>query len=305
MMSDPRYAELFLGGEVGGLTTENCLKPEDTQPMPGVFIFGEAEALILIAERNGLAVHGHTLVYDKAMPQWMQDLPYKTAADKRRGQEIFEQHIWTVVRHFRGRIASWDVVNEAVAGFNSQTQLQDNLWFQMMGERYIDIAFHAAREADPDAKLFINDYGMETNPQGRGAFMLELTARLRGRRVPLHGVGIEGHVYELPRDSIDPQTLGQLMRDFGAQGLLTRVSELDVTGANGPRAQAQQYVNALRPALQAQNCIGLTTWGLDDLQGSTAGLVNGRLRPGDALPYTVDYRPKLARRAMRDVLRAA
>ncbi|HJQ09332.1 MAG TPA: endo-1,4-beta-xylanase [Candidatus Saccharimonadales bacterium] len=305
LVSDPHYAQLFLGGELGSITTENALKPQDIQPTEGTFTFGETEALILLAERHSLTVHGHTLVYDKAMPKWMQELPFTTEADKQRVRRVLEQHIKTVVSHFKGRVASWDVVNEAIAGFNSDAHLQESIWFKALGEEYIDIAFRAAHEADPNAKLYINDYGLETNPQGRGEFMLALVKRMQGRGVPIHGIGIEGHVYEMPRDTIKPRTLRQFMDAAQGLGLSVRVSELDVTGKNGAKAQAEQYASVLKVCLAAPNCTGLTIWGMDDLHGSTAGIKGGQLRPGDALPYTADYRPKRARRAMRDILRAA
>jgi len=305
MVSDAQYAELFLGGELGSITTENCLKPQDVQPIEGVFTLGEADALVSLAERHGLAVHGHTLVYDKAMPEWMHDLPHATDADKQHLRHALETHIQTVMSHFRRRIASWDVVNEAIDGFNEDAKLGDNIWFEAFGEEYLDIAFRAAHQADPDAKLYINDYGLETNPRGRGRFMLDLVKRLLARGVPIHGVGIQGHVYEIPRDTIDPNVLRAQMDALHTLGLEARVSELDVTGAKGAKAQADQYASVLRVCLEAPNCTGLTMWGMDDQYGSTAGLDDsGQLVGGNELPYTSDHRPKLARRAMRDVLRA-
>lgn len=298
MMSDASYAQLFLGGELGSITTENALKPQDVQPTEHVFTFGEADALIALAQRHGLSVHGHTLVYSKALPPWMQRLPTETQSDKRRVREVLETHVHTTAKHFRGRIGAWDVGNEFISGFNHDARLEENVFYRALGEKFIDIAFHVAHDADPNARLYLNDYGMETNPQGRGRFMLSLAEKLLARSVPLHGIGIEGHVYKIPRDTIKPQILSQLMQDVSSLGLDVRVSELDVTGANGAKAQAQQYADILRACLQAPNCTGLTMWGLDDLHGSTAGVRNGQLRPGNALPYTARYQPKRARRAM-------
>lgn len=311
LVSDDRYAQLYLGGEFGGLTTENALKPQDAQPTEGLFTFGEADAIVDMAQRHGLAVHGHTTVYDKATPAWMSQLPYGTAAEKRRVQDVLENHVYTLVSHFRGHIASWDVVNEAIGGFNKDVRLVDNIWYKALGERYLDIAFHAARQADPGAKLFLNEWGLETNfhpdakSPDRGKFSIALAHQLLDRGVPLDGIGIEGHVYKLPQDRIEAEKLGKLMEEYDRLGLLVRVSELDVTGANGPEEQARQYADVLRVCLAAPNCTGLTTWGATDAYGSTSSVRNGRLRNGDALPYTADYRPKPARQAMLEVLRAA
>jgi endo-1,4-beta-xylanase len=305
LVADHRYAQIFLGGELGSVTTENALKPQDTQPVEGTFTFGEAEALVALAQRHGVAVHGHTPVYDRAMPTWMLQLPHETTADKQRVRDVLEQHVETVVRQFQGRIGSWDVVNEAVDGFNDNVKLRENIWYKALGEEYIDVAFRTAHRADPNARLYINDYGFETNPQGRGRFILSLADRLLSRGVPIDGIGIEGHVYEIPRDTIKSGKLRKLMDDIGRLGLKARVSELDVTGKHGAKAQSAQYGDVLKTCLEAPNCSGLSLWGLTDAYGSTSGIRDGKLKNGDALPYTADYRPKIARRAMLDALRAS
>lgn len=303
LVSDSPYAQLFLGGEVGSWTTENALKPQAVQPLEGMFTFAEGDALVELARRHGVAIHGHALMYDKAMPRWMRELPHETAADKRRLREVLEAHVFTVASHFKGRIASWDVWNELVKGFNDGVTLAENPFTRGLGEEAIDIAFHAAHRADPAARLYYNDYGLETNPQGRGKFTFDLARRLLARGVPLQGIGVQGHVNEMPRDIIKPGNLRDLMREADDLELEMRVTELDVTGAKGAEAQAKQYADVLRVGLEAPNCTGITFWGLDDLHGAGTSVKGGSLRPGNAAPYTADYRPKQARRAMLDVLR--
>lgn len=304
LVSDSPYAQLFLGGEVNSWTTENALKPQAVQPLEGVFTFAEGDALVELARRHGIAVHGHALMYDKAIPKWMLELPYETATDKRRLREVLETHVFTVASHFKGRIASWDVWNELVKGFNDGVTLAENPFTRGLGEEAIDIAFHAAHKADPAARLYYNDYGLETNPQGRGKFTFDLAGRMLERGVPLHGIGVQGHVNEMPRDIIKPGNLHNLMREADGLGLEMRVTELDVTGAKGAEAQAKQYADVLKVCLEATNCTGITFWVLDDLHGAgTSVKKDGSIRPGNAAPYTADYRPKQARRAMLDVLR--
>lgn len=302
LVSDPQYAQLFLSTEVGTATTENALKPQDLQPLEGVFTFEEADAIVDIAARHNIAVHGHALVYDKASPTWMRNLHYDAKAERQHVREVLEDHVRTVVGHFGDNIISWDVVNEPLNGFNDGVTLEENVWFKALGEDYIAIALRAAHEANPAARLWINDYGLETNPQGRGQYMITLARRLLDSGVPLHGIGIQGHVYQMPRDTIHPEVLRKLTDDFGRLGLRVRVSELDVTGTNGPETQAHQYADVLKACLGAPNCNELTMWGLDDGHGSTAGISNGHLKPGNALLYTPDYRPKYARRLMLDAL---
>jgi endo-1,4-beta-xylanase len=298
-VGDSEYAALFLGGEVGRVTLENALKPQNTQPIQDSFTFEEAEALVEIARQHHLAIHGHTLFYAKAMPMWMRSI----GSNKEQLREVLEKHVATIVTRFKGRIASWDVVNEVIEGFGHDTRLEENAWQQALGEEYIDLAFKTAHAADPDARLFINDYGLETNDE-RARVMFALLERLIKRGVPVHGLGIQGHVYEMPRDTIRTEKLRSLMERARALGLEVRVSELDVTGAQGEDTQAAQYEEVLKACLEAPNCTGLTIWGLTDKYGSTAWLQNGRLRYGSSLPYDENYRPKLARATMKRLLTA-
>ncbi len=302
LASDPAYAEVYLGGEVGSWTVENGLKPQDVQPIEGAFVFNEADAIVGIADRHGIDIHGHTLVYADASPQWMTELSYKTAADKQRVRQVLEQHIKTVVSHYQGKVASWDVVNEAIGGFDDQAQLNENFWYKALGEAYIAIAFRAAREADPDAKLYINDYGLETNP-GRRQVMVDLVKRLQAQGVPIDGIGIQGHVNKLPRDDIKRPVLRSLMDHVGMMNLEVRVSELDVTGDNGAEAQAEEYANTVGVGLAAQNCTGVTVWELQDRYGAGAYVDSkGQLQPSNALLYDTNWRSKPARQAMAAIL---
>lgn len=305
LVADKKYAQLMLGSEFGRITPENGMKPQDIQPIEGVFSFQEADALVDAAIRHGLEVHGHAAMYDKALPQWMNDLPHQTEADKQRLREVLWTHIHRSVGHFKGRVQSWDVWNELLSGFNNEVTLSSNPFTRGLGEEALDIAFHAARAADPNAKLFINDFGLETNPQGRGLFMLGLVTRARLRGVPIDGVGIQGHVYEMPRDSINPLVLATLMATAAAQGLEVRVTELDVTGQNGSAAQAKQFAEVAKVCLRAPNCTGYTVWGPGDKYGSTISVEDGRLKPGNALLYDAQFRTKAARYAVAEVLRAA
>ncbi len=312
-VSDPSYAQLHLGGEVGSITPENALKPQDTQPKEGVFTLGEAEASVQLAERHGLAIHGHSPIYDQALPKWMHSLPYKTEADKQRVREVMTTHIKTVVGHFKGRIASWDIINEAIEGFDDEVGFRDNIWYRALGEEYIPLALQAAAEADPNAKLYINDYGLETN-SARAEFMLHLADWLQKRDppTPLHGIGIQGHVYELPRDKIRPKTLRQLVSKINAMNLEVHLSELDITGKN-PGDQQDQYLDVVDTLVTqaaenrrryGESRIRLTFWGLTDRYGSTSGVnpSTQTLHHGDALPWTADYRPKSLRRRIANSL---
>jgi endo-1,4-beta-xylanase len=194
-------------------------------------------------------------------------------------------------------------------GFNDEVHFTDNIGYKLFGKKYVSVVVKAIHEADPDAEIVINDYGPETNPQGRGKFLLEDIIKPLKEEIGEEvfedklKVGVQGHVYEIPRDTIDTR-LRDLMGKFGELAVETWVTELDVTGTKGPEVQAKQYADVLRMCLEVLSCEGVSFWGLPDKYGSTVGLENNHLKPGDALPYTADYRQKLAIKAMREVLRS-
>ena len=125
-------------------------------PLPGVYDFHEGDALVALAQQHGLKVHGHTLVFGEANPRWVRDLP---AAQL---EQTMTDHIAHVVGHYKGKVSSWDVVNEPFDD-TEWDQLRPHLWERAMGESYIQKAFAAAHAADPNALLFMNDYGLEVD----------------------------------------------------------------------------------------------------------------------------------------------
>jgi len=264
IFTDEQYRKIALE-QFSMITPENSMKPSFIHPQPDIYIFEEADSLVGIALDNKMVVHGHTLIYDKSTPDWMK----KNAKEQR--QKIMISHIKNVVGHFKGKITEWDVVNEPFSEKNDLYQnggtgLESNLWFEEMGEEYIDIAFKTAHEADPSAKLYLNDFGSERNGQHWDA-LLSLVKRLIQRGVPIDGVGFEAHIYG-DGDYINPDQLKKHMEILDKLGLLTRISEIDVTG-DSPKEQINQYVTALDVCLRAPNCTSYTTWGITDLYGST------------------------------------
>lgn len=298
--SDMIYTEINTGGEVAYWTPENAFKPAETQPTEGIFNFAEIDGLAELARRHGIELRGHTLVYDKALPKWMEDLPTETAADKQRVRQVLTDHVTAMVKHGKGLgIKVYDVVNEVIDGFGDSdaatngkiTIKKDNVFYRALSDEYIDIAFKAARAADPDAKLYVNDYGLETNP-GRADVLFSLIDYLTIKyHTPIDGIGVQGHEYELPRDAIKPEALQDLARRAQSRHKEIAVTELDVTGVDADD-QADQYVSTVKTMLGIGNCPGVTAWGLCDSVGSTYNFKDGKFTPGNALMYGVNGRPK-------------
>ena len=264
LVTDEKYRDLAVG-QFSMWTPENGMKPQFIHPGKDAYSFGEMDVLVRIALQNNIQVHGHALVYAKSNPSWITD----TAKEER--EQVMVDHIQNVAGHFKGKVVEWDVVNEPlsnkkVAYHDNRRGLDSTLWYEAMGEQYIDKAFFAAHEADPAAKLYINDYGLERDGE-RWDALVALVKRLKSRGVPIDGVGFEAHIYN-DGDYIDEDQLEAHMKALAHLGLSARISEIDVTGDDASM-QIQEYTTTLAVCLRAQNCTSYTTWGITDRYGST------------------------------------
>jgi endo-1,4-beta-xylanase len=290
-VADSQYAALAFGGNFGQLTTENALKWQFSEPQPGVFDFSEADALVALAAKNRLAVHGHTLVFGEANPKWVQDLPVSTAADKQHVKQVMIDHITQTVSHFKGKISSWDVVNEPLADLDAPAAadgLRQHIWYKAMGASYIATAFTAAHQADPNAKLYLNDFGLEENGD-RWNTLLALVTQLKSQGVPINGVGFEAHIYAAG-DEIDPAVLRSHIQALAGLGLTVRISEMDVYSDNGTAAQATQYANVFNACFSEPNCVSWSTWGITDRYDMFQD-DNNRLQYGQDLLWDAQLHP--------------
>lgn len=299
-VTDSDYAGVLFGGDFGQITTENILKWQFVHPQPGVYDFNEADTLVDLAHTNSLSVHGHTLVFGEANPAWVRKLPVATTADKQRIKDIMVEHITQTVSHFKGRITSWDVVNEPLADYDTQAGLNGlraHLWYRALGEAYIGEAFRAARAADPEAALYMNEFGLEMDDE-RWQTFLSLIKRLQSQNVPIDGIGFQAHVYE-PGDEIDPTVLRQRIRTLAALGLTSRISEMDVHRENGALSQARQYADVFAVCLSEPRCVSWSSWGVSDrynmsldessrLQYGRDFLWDSRMQPTQALQFVRD-----------------
>lgn len=255
LATDRAYAQTALGGNFGALTPENAMKWQFTEPSRNVFDFRESDALVQLAQRHNMKVHGHTLVWGEANPRWVREVPATQL------EQVMTNHITKVVSHFKGKMYSWDVVNEPFDDEEWVT-LRPHLWYKAMGESYIPKAFHAARAADPNALLFINEYGLEEDGERWDNF-LAMVSRLKQQGVPIDGVGFQSHIYER-RDKVDANVLRRHIQQLAAIGVKARVSEIDVYSEDGTAVQAQQYSDVLSACLAEPNCVSWTTWGVSD-----------------------------------------
>lgn len=303
LVGDTQYANAALGGNFGSMTTENALKWQFIHPQKDIYDFHEADAMVDIAKKNGLVVHGHTLVFGEAIPAWVQNMPVATTSDKTKIKQVMLDHIAKTVGHFKGRIASWDVVNEPFADMDNDNLASDSfrqhVWFRAMGEEYIQAALSAAHAADPGAKLYINDFGLEEDGERWNA-MLALVTKLKSRDIPLDGVGFEAHVYE-SGDEIDPTVLRSHIKALAAVGLNARISEMDVHSDNGAAAQAKQYVDVFKVCLSEPTCVSWSTWGVTDRYDMSQSDTN-RLQYGQDFLWDTSVTPTPAFESIKQTL---
>jgi endo-1,4-beta-xylanase len=255
--------------EAAILVAEDEMKRGAVEARQGEFDFSAGEELIAFARNRDIAVRGHTLLWHARNPDWLED-----AVLTSRDPSLFTNYIATILSRFRGRVRSWDVVNEAILPSDGRADcLRNSFWLKAYGPRYIDEAYHAARAADPAAQLVYNDWGFEAgepeNDRFRAATLAFLEAAL-ARKVPIDALGVQGHL-----TAFGPQVNQQKLRAFldsvKALGLAILVTEHDVNDSGGPsriderdRAVADASRRFLDVVLDNSATTVVLTWGLSD-----------------------------------------
>ena len=212
----------LLTAQFGMVTPENCMKPDALQRQSGQWRFEQADRFVEFARSKDLKVVGHCLVWakDDRTPPW-----FYLDGDKPASKEVLlarmKAYIDSVVGRYRGKIAMWDVVNEALG--DGKGYLRESGWTRACGEEFIAKAFEYAHAADPEALLIYNDYNNELD--GKRDQMLKLLADLRARRAPVHAIGLQGH-YEI--DRVPYEALEKTLLALRAAGIKAVVSELDI-----------------------------------------------------------------------------
>ena len=264
------------------VTPENAMKWEVVEPGDGDFDFEQSDAIVDFAQRTGKRVRGHPLVWDQQLPKWVRE--------HREPERVLRRHVSTLVERYGNRIAVWDVVNEPLEDDGSLTP---TVFAEAMGERFIDAAFAAARRAGR-AKLYLNEIAAERGPKLDA--LVALVERLKRRGVPIDGVGLQNHT--TAEDPPSREQLEAAFARFAELGLEVEITEMDVTLPPGGdvQAQAAAYAAAAQACAAADNCAGLTVWGVTD-RWSWLGAAK---RP---LPFDGEARPKPALAALRDALR--
>ena len=207
--------------EFSTIVCENSMKADHTEPQEGVFNFAAGDAVVRYAEQNRQSVTGHCLVWHSQCPAWLF-APDSTGHPVSRDVLIsrMKRHIYTVCSHYRGHVKGWDVVNEAIEADGSW---RNSPYYRILGEDFIALAFQFAHEADPDAELYYNDYGMES-PLKRDA-VVRLIRSLKARGLRIDAVGMQSHLSLWT----DLDAYERSIEAFAAEGVKVMATELDVS----------------------------------------------------------------------------
>jgi len=305
-LNEPFYAAT-LAREFNLLEPEDELKWEVIHPGSTTFDFLPADRFVIFAQMHGMRVRGHTLVWHRQLPAWLTAGHFSPA----QLHHMLEEHIRTVVEHYRGKVFAWDVVNEAS---DETGQLRSTIWSDAPGigtgpgVSFIETALRWTNAADPDALLFINDAECETVNHKSGA-IYKVVEDLKRRKIPLDGIGLQMHIFDL---NPDIEGIAANIRRFAALGLLVHITEMDAAvplNADGqPRnpsdlvRQAGIYRKIASICFSEPRCTAFQTWGFTDKYSWIRSSTHGA--KGDALLFDAAYVPKPAYFGVRDGLLA-
>jgi endo-1,4-beta-xylanase len=305
--NEPDYAKL-LRDECQILTSDYNLKFAAIRPVPGVSNFGPADRLFAFAEKNKLLMRGHNLVWNEFLPNWVRTLSQKEMAS------LLDRHIDEVAGRYAGRVHSWDVVNEPVwPDHHNFEGLRGGPWFAALGPDYIERSYRRARQADPQAKLVLNDAGLEGGipySYARRHYFMRLVKRLLDKGVPLDAIGIESH---LPApEGYDRAPFLEFVQSIQDLGLDIYITELDVGDTKLPddivtrdRAVAKVYRDYLGDLVGFSSLKVIITWELSDkfswrAEEARSGQSQRWPRP---LPFDIHMQRKPAYQAIVDAIK--
>ncbi|MFY1593540.1 endo-1,4-beta-xylanase [Micromonospora sp. WMMD737] len=249
-LSDATYVGI-LNREFNSVTPENEMKWDATEPSQGQFTFANADRIVNHARANGMQVRGHALAWHSQQPGWAQNLSGSAL------RQAMVNHVTQVATYYRGKIHSWDVVNEAFADGGSGARRDSNL--QRTGNDWIEVAFRAARAADPTAKLCYNDYNTDDWSHAKTQAVYNMVRDFKARGVPIDCVGLQSHFNSA---SPYPGNYRTTLSSFAALGVDVQITELDIEGSGA--SQATAYRNVVNDCLAVARCNGITVWGIRD-----------------------------------------
>ncbi|MEU6668002.1 non-reducing end alpha-L-arabinofuranosidase family hydrolase [Streptomyces sp. NPDC046727] len=254
-LGDGTYTGI-LGREFNAVTPENEMKWDTTEPSRGSFNFGPGDQIVNSATSHGQRVRGHTLVWHSQLPGWVSSI-----RDANTLRSVMNNHITSVMNHYKGKVFAWDVVNEAFADGGSG-QHRSSVFQNLLGDGFIEQAFRTARATDPAAKLCYNDYSIENWSDAKTQGVYRMVRDFKARGVPIDCVGFQSHF----GTGGPPASFQTTLSNFAALGVDVQITELDIA-----QAPPTAYANTVRACMNVARCKGITAWGIRDSDSWRSG----------------------------------
>ncbi|KAJ5623579.1 hypothetical protein N7490_012184 [Penicillium lividum] len=272
--------------DFGQITPGNSQKWDATEPTQNTFTFTNGDVIADLAEANGQKLRCHNLVWYEQLPSWVTSGTWTNATLL----AAMKNHITKVVTHYKGQCYAWDVVNE---GLNEDGTYRDNLFYQYIGEAYIPIAFATAAAADPEAKLYYNDYNIEY-AGSKATAAQNIVKLVKSYGAKIDGVGLQAHFIVGSTPSQSSQASN--MAAFTALGVEVAITELDIrmTLPETDALLAQQktdYSNTVAACVATSGCVGITIWDWTDKYSWVPNTFSGQ---GAACPWDAEFVKKPA-----------
>jgi endo-1,4-beta-xylanase len=302
LLENPAFADLVVSQCSIGVP-ESALKWNALRPGPDKYDFDAGDYLYQFASSHGMKYRGHTLVWELALPSW-----FHNTVNAGNAKAMMLDHISVVVGHYAGKMHSWDVVNEAIEPEDGRPDgLKNTPWLQMVGPEYIEMAFHAAQEADPKAMLVYNETWLdpEDRPtEKRRRATLAMLTNMKKKGVPVHGLGIQSHVFA--QTGGGGPNYARFLDEVADLGLSILITEMDVCDQHlvgsvkiRDQAVAQKYYDYLSFMLERKAVMAVLTWGLSNRY---TWIAENYPRPDGLpvrpLPYDADLKPTPAWKAI-------
>ncbi|CCC14934.1 hypothetical protein SMACR_07668 [Sordaria macrospora] len=296
--SDTTYRNILNNkSEFGQLVPENGQKWDATEPSRGQFTYSSGDIVAGVAKQNGQLLRCHTLVWYSQLPSWVSGGSWNRSTL----QSVIETHINNVMGHYKGQCYAWDVVNEAV---NDDGTWRPSVFLSTFNTDYFAISFRAAKAADPNTKLYYNDYNLEYN-QAKTDRAVELVKIVQAAGAPIDGVGFQGHL--IVGSTPSRSALATTLKRFTALGVEVAYTELDIRHSSVPASssalvtQGNDFANVVGSCLDVAGCVGVTIWGFTDKYSWIPQTFPGQ---GDALLYNSNFGKKPAWTSVSSVLAA-